>query len=312
MNKAIPILIAAVLAFITVTAYTYSGLECAPEGTVSISQSGGTTLDGTLKQLEEYPAGLFYIEIRDFKGESNEWKRLAPYSARVAGLLVERSPTFSAALVFPQGAPRICFFGAAYFKLAPENYAVIGGMKTLSALHLINVNMKDTNAVPLKGLTNLRRLVVGKNLLLTGKGIHEFAGCKNLDTLRMWETRVSDSSMPVLTNFPGLRELSIGKNLYTNGLQYVGLLTNLRHLDIGNFQYMPGGAYAHLTNLRLLEDLNLSFSRLDESAAEYLYPLRNLRLLALYKVSWGEPAVIKLKKNLPGCAVEYTPYNYYR
>lgn len=111
---------------------------------------------------------------------------------------------------------------------------VVDAVSTLTRLKKLDIScsgLKDEHIARLTGLTNLEKLVIGRNELTDG------------------------SMRTVSTSFPRLESLSFPVNMITNeGIGYLSTMTGLKELDM-SWNDVSSGCFTHLSNLVNLETL---------------------------------------------------------
>lgn len=155
----------------------------------------------------------------------------------------------------------------------------------------------EIDAVDLAEL--LRFIADGSAETLTTLGLHadgcrgarlsvaagtQLARLRRLEQLSLWNVEFIDSAFQYVANLRRLQGLSItacGRLIGDDGFASLGKLTELRRLELRDFQSQPE-SFQHLRNLASLTDLILVDSDCDDRALRHLSPSNWPALESLY------------------------------
>jgi Leucine-rich repeat (LRR) protein len=124
--------------------------------------------------------------------------------------------------------------------------------------------------------------------------------------LEFSELPITDATIVKLAEFPELRSLHIVycKGLTDGGLETVGLLTNLRRLDLRGTGITDRGL-AYLSGLVELRELSLSHTAISDSGLSDLEALTNLEYLRLSDTAVSADGRKSLQRQLPKCQITW-------
>ena len=172
----------------------------------------------------------------------------------------------------------------------------LAGVTTLEVLtfsdHFLDrVRFKDEGLAEIKGLTNLRELVLHQSDV-TGKTLAPF---RKLEALDVTLCPVDDKGLESLHGMTSLRRLRLGDTLITDAsMRVVGEFTNLEELDLHGTAITDAGVQ-YLKGLSRLKKLNLMGCAVTDTSAEVLARLRGLEELNLYRTRIGNGGASELQ-----------------
>lgn len=172
----------------------------------------------------------------------------------------------------------------------------------------------DAGLALLKGLTNLKRLNLGRGKI-TDSGLANLAGLAKLEYLSLCETQITDSALVHLKGLTRLGELLLQGNIITDaGLENLKGLTNLQALNISHTPWIhdqmqiSDAGMVHLKNLTKLRSLNLIGTDVTAEGLKHLTTLPMLESLALSGPGIVDAAAAPLArmKNLKNLELRFT------
>src|SRR5579864_820253 len=144
---------------------------------------------------------------------------------------------------------------------------------------LDRIRFRDSGLAEIKGLTNLRELVVRQSNI-TGEALAPFKEMRALDA---GITRFNDQGMRNLEGMRNLRRLWVGDtNITDAGLQSIRNLSKLEDLDLHGTAITDAGL-ENLTKLTGLKKLNMMGTGVTDAAMDILSGMRGLEELNLYR-----------------------------
>jgi internalin A len=149
------------------------------------------------------------------------------------------------------------------------NLASLGKLRGLRTLDLSNLGttVTDTNLECLEGLTKLEALNLGGNYRITAAGLAHLQGLTELRILNLAYTGVADNGLFFLKDLHKLQSLNLQSSPWNGNIHHKGTLS--------------GAGLAYLTELKDLQNLNLSHTMLLDPALLYLQRMKGLRHLNL-------------------------------
>jgi hypothetical protein len=151
----------------------------------------------------------------------------------------------------------------------------------------------------------------------TGSGLSKLGGMPNLGSLTVaGSVAFADEGMAAvgrLTNLKEFRTWHAGQTI--EGVKHLRELHNLKSLTLGQrLSYDPPTSLSNetlaiLSELKSLESLRLEEARLNFDALVQLKQLPALKTLQLEGIEMPAADVERLKKELPGAAVQWTKPN---
>jgi hypothetical protein len=156
--------------------------------------------------------------------------------------------------------------------------AHVTAMRRLERLWITYVEIGDAGLSQLKGLCELRKLV----LIRAG---------------------ITDEGLCHLARWPKLRHLSLAQNPVTDaGVAHVSGLHELEDLSLFATRVTDEGL-AHLAGLDRLQQLCLAETRITDAGLEHLRRLKRLKLLLVHETGVTDAGAARLQAALPGCMV---------
>src|SRR5216684_3789939 len=156
---------------------------------------------------------------------------------------------------------------------------------------LDRIRFRDAGLLEVKGLTNLRELVVRQSNI-TGDGLAPF---KEMRALDVGITRFNDNGMRNLEGMQNLRRLWVGDTNVTDaGLASIRNLTNLEDLDLHGTAITDAGL-ANLATLTRLTKLNLMGTGVTDAAVDIVLGMQRLEELNLYRTKISNAGLARLK-----------------
>jgi F-box/leucine-rich repeat protein 14 len=150
-------------------------------------------------------------------------------------------------------------------------------LKSLEELTLSHTGVTDIGLAQLSGLTELKKLNVGRDV--TDKGMAALAKMKSLDDLAISSPHVTDAGMRKLTECPCLKSLALQGCQITNaGLVHLAKLKTLTKLSLSRTQ-VTGSGLTVLKELPLLTGLNVRYIDFGEAGMTHLAGLKSLEHL---------------------------------
>jgi Leucine-rich repeat (LRR) protein len=128
---------------------------------------------------------------------------------------------------------------------------------------------------------------------------------RGLFGLALWETDTGDAAFQRLGLLSNLRWLDIGDTQITDaGLKFVRRLARLEELTLLNTRIGNDGLL-HLESLRNLRRLDLMGTQVNDAGFDRLSRLRGLEYLRLLDTDISYPTYAELKRGLPDCRIRY-------
>jgi hypothetical protein len=196
--------------------------------------------------------------------------------------------------------------------------AILAGIPELDTLQTNEAGITDDGVQALARMTKLKVLKFfhpGKGF--TGSGLSKLGGMPNLGSLTVaGSVAFADEGMAAvgrLTNLKEFRTWHAGQTI--EGVKHLRELHNLKSLTLGQrLSYDPPTSLSNetlaiLSELKSLESLRLEEARLNFDALVQLKQLPALKTLQLEGIEMPAADVERLKKELPGAAVQWTKPN---
>jgi hypothetical protein len=196
--------------------------------------------------------------------------------------------------------------------------AILAGIPELDTLQTNEAGITDDGVQALARMTKLKVLKFfhpGKGF--TGSGLAKLGGMPNLGSLTVaGSVAFADEGMAAvgrLTNLKEFRTWHAGQTI--EGVKHLRELHNLKSLTLGQrLSYDPPTSLSNetlaiLSELKSLESLRLEEARLNFDALVQLKQLPALKTLQLEGIEMPAADVERLKKELPGAAVQWTKPN---
>jgi hypothetical protein len=166
---------------------------------------------------------------------------------------------------------------------------VLALVPDVSVLYLRDLPISDAGLAPVRGLRNLRHLVM-ENVPISDAGLRPLAECAALEKLWLQRVPVSGTGVAVLRDLPQLRELSLLSDRVTQaGIEEVTKLERLDALAIGDVS--SASIAEHVSAMPHLTSLALVRATLTREDMERLATAPHLQQLEMLRV------------NLPGDAL---------
>ncbi len=173
-------------------------------------------------------------------------------------------------------------------KLEKGDFAVIGSLRHLEALHLTQANVTDEDLRPLKGLKNLRVLTLDWNRGISGAGLAHLGELDRLEHLDLRLTGIVDEDLRLLARFKNLRRLDVSDNaIGDEGLRHVAALSRLEVLNAGGTKITDAGLRC-LKDLKNLRGLTLNETAVTEAGLKFLAEFPRLAWIASPKAAAEE------------------------
>jgi hypothetical protein len=196
--------------------------------------------------------------------------------------------------------------------------AILAGIPELDTLQTNEAGITDDGVQALAQMTKLKVLKFfhpGKGF--TGSGLSKLGGMPNLGSLTVaGSVAFADEGMAAvgrLTNLKEFRTWHAGQTI--EGVKHLRELHNLKSLTLGQrLSYDPPTSLSNetlaiLSELKSLESLRPEEARLNFDALVQLKQLPALKTLQLEGIEMPAADVERLKKELPGAAVQWTKPN---
>src|SRR5688572_29906550 len=162
---------------------------------------------------------------------------------------------------------------------------------TFSDHFLDRVRFKDEGLAEIKGLANLRELVLHQSDV-KGQALAPF---RNLEALDLTLCPVDDKGLESLQGMTGLRRLRLGDTLITDAsMRIVGQFANLEELDLHGTAITDAGIQ-QLKGLSHLKKLNLMGCTVTDASTNVLGRFHGLEELNLYRTQIGNGGVGRLR-----------------
>jgi len=133
----------------------------------------------------------------------------------------------------------------------------------------------------------------------------------NLEYLQFY-CAVSDEGLSHLQGNSKLKMLAVGNTAMSittdKSLRYVGTISNLEQLDVGNAMgdtRFTDDGLKHLADLAKLQELTIRGTHITDAGLVHLQGLKNLKKLNVNDTSVSPQGVNELRKHLPGCDVNF-------
>lgn len=175
---------------------------------------------------------------------------------------------------------------------------VIGNMKNLTWLDILNVNLQDQEAVHLsESLPNLSRLCLAENKLTDAGAIAIAKGMKFLTTLNVADNDISsEGAIVIAQELLHLKNLNLENNpIGDKGAIAIGRHKKIEWLNLNNCEIRNGGAHG-LRHLTQLHDLLLACNHIQAYGARYISQLKSLTFLVLYGNNLSDSGVSDLAR----------------
>lgn len=177
---------------------------------------------------------------------------------------------------------------------------VIAKLAKLRKLSLASTDISD--AAPLDLLTGVEELNLASTDL-TDAGLASIKGLTNLRALVLRDARLTDYGLAHLTGLSGLLELDlIRTRISDKGMEAIGKLTGLKSLA-ADYAELHDDGLKPLLAIEGLERLSLDNTHVGDGAVEHLKKFRNLKYLNLYHTLVSKDGHAALKAALPGCTI---------
>jgi hypothetical protein len=223
--------------------------------------------------------------------------------------------------------------------LLPDQYRAIGGLRKLRVLILYNrCSLTDGNLASLSPLESLEELQIdgakitddGMKALaslkslrkctffhvlmkdkFTGAGVAHLTELPKLEMFGCGGSSFNDEGMAACAKLPHLQELRIWHTQATDaGTAKLASMTTLKIVHLGP-QFTPrmtDASLAALAGIKSLETVSVMETRLGyEKSLGRMKELPALKLLELHQDEISEEDLAKLKSELPGVKIDWTP-----
>ena len=210
----------------------------------------------------------------------------------------------------------------------PKKFALIGKMKKLKGLDLMNCRLVDEHLSCLAGLTNLQVLELGFNHI-SGSGLADLKNLARLRSLNLVRTQFGKDQLRHLSNFKGLQSLSLAQAEFDGrelrviqdlpelaGLELAETRVNSSDLQfLSEMESLARVSFEGCKNIRSLQgvippnlnELNLVFTELEN-----LDPLKNSTVRKLLIQSKREEVLELIEANENIQFVNELPIEEYR
>lgn len=209
-------------------------------------------------------------------------------------------------------------------KLSAADLALIGGLRHLNRLSLLEcaitddgmkylaklVNLEeldfeanvltDAGLKQIQGMTKLRRFTVSCSDV-TDAGLVHLKGLKSLTILRVMKSaKITDKGMVHLAELENLEELDLSSNALTgSGLVALRKLPRLKVLAL-RYNRLRDAELRHLKDIKSLEEVQLAGNfHLTDAAVPALKELKNIKQINLHFTKISDKGIADLKKALP-------------
>lgn len=276
-------------------------------------------------------------------------QRAAAASIRERGDLVSYS-TISPYFLGGSGAPRVAvreglaaylerslgedFFEDVRFVSAnvasDKTLEVIGGLRQLGSLQILNASVTDEGLKNLRGLSQLKSLqfhCATYSKPIGDKAMEHVSGLRQLEELHLGRADVTDAGLAHLRELKRLTGLIIeGRGITNQGLAHLAELRELKSLSVTgpgitdeglshlaklveltsltiHGDGIAGAGLESIKNLPRLKSLHLADASITDAAVETLNGFQKLTRLNLYETKVSEKGVKQLREALPRCSV---------
>jgi hypothetical protein len=202
--------------------------------------------------------------------------------------------------------------------LTDDRLALLAGLAELESLQTNLAQVTDDGLKPLAKLRSLRTLkFYHPGPSFSGKGLAHLADLPHLQSLTVaGSLAFNDDGMAAVARLKTLQEFRTWHAGATNeGVKKLKDLPNLKSLNLGQrLTYKPPACPTDetidiLADLKTLETLQLSETRLNFASLQRLKQLPMLKKLTLEGVDLSKADLERLKKELPTAAITWTEPN---
>lgn len=165
--------------------------------------------------------------------------------------------------------------------------------------------MSDLSPLAALKVDDLQVLEITSTSKFDDAQLKHIEGLRGLFGLALWETDTGDAAFQRLGLLSNLRWLDIGDTLITDeGLAFVRGLSRLKELSLLNTQVGNNGLL-HLEGMSSLRHLDLMGTKVNDAGFDRLSRLRSLQYMRLLETDISYPTYDKLKRALPDCRINY-------
>jgi len=204
--------------------------------------------------------------------------------------------------------------------LSAETLPLLAGLVNLESLNTNQSRLADDDYRLFAPLRRLERLALYHPSIrmpeFTGRGLAHLAALPALEELTYAGTDTGDEALAAVGTLKGLRRFRTWHTAQTQaGMTHLATLENLVALRLG--QRLPGWGSPEpsfdgstipvIAGMKTLEQLELTEARLTATDLAPLAGLPKLRLLVITTVDIPPADVEKLRAELPGVKIEFTP-----
>jgi thiol-disulfide isomerase/thioredoxin/Leucine-rich repeat (LRR) protein len=169
----------------------------------------------------------------------------------------------------------ISFYKTPINDVAMEYFSRI---RPLEELHLQYTNVTDEGLGYLKGLPNLKSLVLPPGT--TNKGLANLKGLDSIEKLHISDTQITDEGLLYLKDIKSLKSLAVSSNLMTGkGLIHLKEMPSLESLEV-SLSMINDASLANLEDLPVT-NLYLSRSTISDTGLAHIAKLKSLEKLFL-------------------------------
>ncbi|HEY7425838.1 MAG TPA: family 16 glycoside hydrolase [Gemmataceae bacterium] len=184
-----------------------------------------------------------------------------------------------------------------------EGVVHLKGLSNLRRLLLWNAGISDAGLAHLKDLTGLRELGLFANPKVTDDGLAHLKSLTNLHNLDLNATSVTDAGMVHLKELTNLAELNLMSTRVSGaGFVHLAGLNKITLIYLGNSKVVDS-ELARLEGLNNLKVLSLHHTSVSDAGLVHLKGLKQLRELHLLKTKVTNAGVADLQKALPACRI---------
>jgi Leucine-rich repeat (LRR) protein len=186
-----------------------------------------------------------------------------------------------------------------------DELAMLTSIPELRSISLGDTSISDDGMSSIVAcLSHLEHIQAENNPHITDVSVAAITRLPNLKSLSLRNTRVSDTGLAMLGDMPKLEQLYVDSPLITDsGVKHLGRLANLQTLHLGGA--LAGLEFEALAKLKVLKELSLSNTHINDLAVDGLSTITQLTDLVVGGTDISEAGVEKIKKSLPGTRVMY-------